>query len=377
MKKYEKERKENSNMKKYILLIIGLIWCLNACGNQEDKKYLEIKENKNIDELDKYYTKKREEELKRIFLKLDEFFKNNQDKKILKYLKEYDNYLFNILDYYSKKFSEKCNKNCAERLTELYNYLYKETDNIEILANILKYRKIIGEREYEKIKEICIKNNSIKAIKEDMTEKNNKIEKENINNEIKIDKKNYRIIQEHKIKSSITALLVTDKTNVYLIVIKNNKNIIEKIESYYDTITSPELKIIDLNNNGKNQFVIQYDRNIYIYNLENEKILKIFDGYKNISLNKYFKYKVDEVNVQTIISDDFKFNNIEVNKLPNEKEIISAMNILNNPVESKVYYSFAVIKNKIIMNIMDSYDYEVIFDEKYKYKIKKVNKKDI
>jgi len=25
-------------MKKYILLIIGLIWCLNACGNQEDKK---------------------------------------------------------------------------------------------------------------------------------------------------------------------------------------------------------------------------------------------------------------------------------------------------------------------------------------------------
>ena len=210
-----------------------------------------------------------------------------------------------------------------------------------------------------------------------MTEKNNKIEKENINNEIKIDKKNYRIIQEHKIKSSITALLVTDKTNVYLIVIKNNKNIIEKIESYYDTITSPELKIIDLNNNGKNQFVIQYDRNIYIYNLENEKILKIFDGYKDISLNKYFKYKVDEVNVQTIISDDFKFNNIEVNKLPNEKEIISAMNILNDPVESKVYYSFVVIKNKIIMNIMDSYDYEVIFDKNYKYKIKKVNKKDI
>ncbi len=255
--------------------------------------------------------------------------------------------------------------------------MYKETDNIEILANILKYRKIIGEREYEKIKEICIKNNSIKAIKEDMTEKNNKIEKENINNEIKIDKKNYRIIQEHKIKSSITALLVTDKTNVYLIVIKNNKNIIEKIESYYDTITSPELKIIDLNNNGKNQFVIQYDRNIYIYNLENEKILKIFDGYKDISLNKYFKYKVDKVNVQTIISDDFKFNNIEVNKLPNEKEIISAMNILNDPVESKVYYSFVVIKNKIIMNIMDSYDYEVIFDKNYKYKIKKVNKKDI
>ena len=132
-----------------------------------------------------------------------------------------------------------------------------------------------------------------------------------------------------------------------------------------------------MNNNGKNQFIIQYDRNIYIYNLENEKILKIFDGYKDISLNKYFKYKVDKVNVQTIISDDFKFNNIEVNKLPNEKEIISAMNILNNPVESKVYYSFVVIKNKIIMNIMDSYDYEVIFDEKYKYKIKKVNKKDI
>ena len=49
-------------MKKYVLLIIMLFYCLNTYGNQKDKKYLEIKSTEKIDEnkLSKYYLEKRE-----------------------------------------------------------------------------------------------------------------------------------------------------------------------------------------------------------------------------------------------------------------------------------------------------------------------------
>lgn len=57
------------------------------------------------------------------------------------------------------------------------------------------------------------------------------------------------------------------------------------------------------------------------------------------------------MDIQTIINDNFQFNNIEIDKLPNEKEIISI--VLNGSIERRYYYAFLIIKDKIIMNIMD------------------------
>ena len=57
------------------------------------------------------------------------------------------------------------------------------------------------------------------------------------------------------------------------------------------------------------------------------------------------------MDIQTIINDDFQFNNIEIDKLPNEKGIISI--VLDGSIERRDYYAFLIIKDKIIMNIMD------------------------
>ena len=49
------------------------------------------------------------------------------------------------------------------------------------------------------------------------------------------------------------------------------------------------------------------------------------------------------MDIQTIINDDFQFNNIEIDKLPNEKEIISI--VLNGSIERRYYYAFLIIKD--------------------------------
>lgn len=370
-------------MKKIILLTIMLIFSFNSCGKEMDSKYLELKKNKDENlELYQYYDQKRARELEKIFLELDEVYKKNQDEKVLKYIEENeDNYSHNIRDYYSKKITEKCDNNCGKRLIKLYSYLYEKTGNIEMLASILKYKENIDESEYNKIKEIVIKNNSVIAIEKDIRQKSREEEEKNISNKIKVNNKNYRIIQEQKLNSGNLyekVILCTDEKDVYLVLSKSNQNILKKFDSYYGTVIPPYLQIIDLNGDGKGEFVIQYSRNIYIFTFENEKISKIFDGYENILINKYFKYEIDKTDVKTVLIDDFKHNIIQrTDKLPNEKEVISE--VLNDNIERKIYYSFIIIKNKIIMNVvaMDDYVYEIIFDKGFKYKVKVIKKKEI
>ena len=44
-------------------------------------------------------------------------------------------------------------------------------------------------------------------------------------------------------------------------------------------------------------------------------------------------------------------------------------------VERKLYYTFIIVKDKLLMSVMeDRYIYEVIIDENLKYKLKYINK---
>lgn len=370
-------------LEKIAIFFMLLFLIFNSYGKEIDSKYSEAKKNNKDEylELSQYYDKKREIELNKIFSELDDLYKNNRDEKILKYIEENeDNYSPNIWNYYSKKITEKCDNNCSKRLIKLYNYLYEKTGNIEILASILKYREIIGESEYNKIKEICIKNNSVTAVKEDIEQKSREIEEKNVSNKIKLNNKSYRVIQEEKPnlkKLFEKVILCTDEENLYLIL---NNSIIRKIENYYSTVASPYLQTIDLNNDSKDEFTVWYTGNIYVFKFENGKISKIFDGYENISVNKYLKYEVDKKEVKTVLSDDFKHSIIQkVNQLPNEKEMTALTNILDDSIENEMYYNFIVIKDKIIMNLIsiDDYVYEIVFDKDYKYKVKTVKKKEI
>ena len=349
-------------MKKKLLLIAILFLTFAFHGVGEDKIYLKIME-------------KRITELMGFFSDFDIFYENNQDERVLDYLKKDENYMYNILDYYSNKITENCDDDHdydCDRLIKFYENLYEKTKDIEILTNILKYKKIIGEYEYERIKEIGINNNSIKALNEESKFKNKEIEEKNKNYKIDIDKRRYRVIQEQILNPSSKVLLCADYRNIYLIFIENDKKIIEKIDSYDDEVDSPELKI----NKSGNLFIINYFRNIYVYGFKDEKLFSVFNGYDDVPLSKYFKYELDKQNINTVINDDFGYSNIvKVDKLPNEKEIIMETISDDDNVERKFYYTFVIAKDKLLMSVMeDRYIYEVIIDENLKYKLKYINK---
>lgn len=366
-------------MKKKLLLIAILFLTFAFHGVGKDKIYLKIKEKSKAKnstfELGLYYMGKRNTELLGFFSDFDIFYKNNQDERVLDYLKKDENYMYNMLDYYSDKITKNCDYDCKSRLMKFYENLYEKTKDIEILTNILKYKEIIGEYEYERIKEIGINNNSIKALNEESKFKNKEIEEKNKNYKIDIDKRRYRVIQEQILNPSSKVLLCADYRNIYLIFIENDKKIIEKIDSYDDEVDSPELKI----NKSGNLFIINYFRNIYVYGFKDEKFFSIFNGYDDVPLSKYFKYELDKQNINTVVNDDFGYSNIvKVDKLPNEKEIIMETISDDDNVERKLYYTFIIVKDKLLMSVMeDRYIYEVIIDENLKYKLKYINKNQI
>ena len=76
------------------------------------------------------------------------------------------------------------------------------------------------------------------------------------------------------------------------------------------------------------------------------------------------------MDIQTIINDDFQFNNIEIDKLPNEKGIISI--VLDGSIERRDYYAFLIIKDKIIMRVINFQNYEIVFDKDLNYKLKAI-----
>ena len=46
------------------------------------------------------------------------------------------------------------------------------------------------------------------------------------------------------------------------------------------------IKFLDLNNDNNIEILLEYDRNVVIYSYKENNILKLFDAYKDISLNK-------------------------------------------------------------------------------------------
>jgi len=99
-----------------LFLLIGL----NACGNNMDAEYKRIKTSNNINSLTEYYNKKRETEIKAIFKELDIIYENSKDEEVYKYVKEYENYSYDIISYYSVKITERCQNNCSKRLINVW-----------------------------------------------------------------------------------------------------------------------------------------------------------------------------------------------------------------------------------------------------------------
>lgn len=354
-----------------LFLLIGL----NACGNNMDAEYKRIKTSNNINSLTEYYNKKRETEIKAIFKELDIIYENSKDEEVYKYVKEYENYSYDIISYYSVKITERCQNNCSKRLIKFYNYLYDKTHDVEIFAMILDYKEFIDFTEYEKIKKICLENNSIRALQKQKDLENKSIEEKNI--KVKKFNKEYQLIQDYEVKLNLSSniqkriLLLSREDNLYLSIDNN----IQKIEEYYYSPTS--LKFLDLNNDNNIEILLEYDRNVIIYSDKENNILKLFDAYKNISLDNYFKYEVGSNNIRAIIKDDFGNEKNEIYKLPNEKEIINEVIRDKDNVERKIYYNFIIVKGKIIMNVMDKYFYQIIFDKSLNYKLKYVNHNEL
>jgi hypothetical protein len=253
--------------------------------------------------------------------------------------------------------------------------MYDKTHDVEIFAMILDYKEFIDFTEYEKIKKICLENNSIRALQKQKDLENKSIEEKNI--KVKKFNKEYQLIQDYEVKLNLSSniqkriLLLSREDNLYLSIDNN----IQKIEEYYYSPTS--LKFLDLNNDNNIEILLEYDRNVIIYSDKENNILKLFDAYKNISLDNYFKYEVGSNNIRAIIKDDFGNEKNEIYKLPNEKEIINEVIRDKDNVERKIYYNFIIVKGKIIMNVMDKYFYQIIFDKSLNYKLKYVNHNEL
>ena len=363
------------NRKNGIFWILLFFISLNIYSNGMDTEYKRIKASNNINSLTEYYNKKREIEIKAIFKELDIIYENFQDEEVYRYIKKYENYSYDIISYYSVKITEKCQNSCSKRLIKFYNYLYNKTHNIEIFAMILDYKEFIDFSEYEKIRKICLENNSIRVLQQQKDLEDKLTKRKNI--KVKKFNKEYELIQNYEVKLNLFSniqkriLLLSDKDNLYLSIDNN----IQKIaENYYLPIS---LKFLDLNNDNNIEILLEYDRNVVIYSYKENNILKLFDAYKDISLNNYFKYEVGANNIRTIVKDDFGNEKIEIYKLPNEKEIINEVIRDKDNVERKIYYNFIIVKGKIIMNVMDKYFYQIIFDESLNYKLKHVNRNEL
>lgn len=363
------------NRKNGIFWILLFFISLNIYSNSMDTEYKSIRASNNINSLTEYYNKKKEIEIKDIFKELDIIYENFQDEEVYRYVKKYENYSYDIISYYSVKITEKCQNSCSKRLIKFYNYLYNKTHDIEIFAMILDYKEFIDLNEYEKITKICLENNSIRALQKQKDLENKSIEEKNI--KVKKFNKEYQLIQNYEVKLSLSSniqkrvLLLSYKDNLYLSIDNN----IQKIaENYYLPIS---LKFLDLNNDNNIEILLEYDRNVVIYSYKENNILKLFDAYKDISLNNYFKYEVGANNIRAIVKDDFGNEKIEIYKLPNEKEIINEVIRDKDNVERKIYYNFIIVKGKIIMNVMDKYFYQIIFDESLNYKLKHVNRNEL
>ena len=365
---------KRNNIQKTIFMMLLLFISINAYGNKADTEYRKIKvSNNNNDDLVEYYDKMRKTELDLVFKELDMVYEKFKDEEVYKYVKKYENYSYDIVNYYSNKITENCQDRCSGRLTKFYEDLYSKTHDIEIFAMILDYQEYTDAAEYEKIRKICLENNSIKAIRK-QKEQANEMSVEN--NRIKKFNKEYQLIHSYEEKLNLTSgtlkkiSLITDEDNMYLLLDEN----IQKIGEYY---SFPNLEFLDLNGDNNIEIVIEYDRNVIVYSYKENKLLKIFDAYNDIPLDSYFKYESDVDNIKTVINDDFKNKKTETDKLPNEKEIINEVISNKDNVEKKIYYNFIVIKDKIIMNVMNKYFYQIIFDKSLNYKLKYVERDEI
>ncbi len=363
--------KKKNIIKKIFLILLPFV-SINVCGNKINNEYKKI--SNNVNDLVEYYDKKRNMELDNIFKELDIVYERFRDEEIYEYIKKYENYSSDIVNYYSNKITEKCQKDCSERLVKFYENLYDKTNDIEIFAMILEYKEYVDDSEYERIIKICLENNSIKAVQKQKEETNKTLKEKN--SKIKKFNKEYKVIQNYEKKINFTSKklkkvsVITDEENLYLLL----DNDIQKIAEYY---WAPELEFFDLNSDSNIEILVEYDRNIIIYIYEGNKLLKVFDAYKDISLGNYFKYELDTNNIKTVIKDDFGNEKLEIDRLPNEKEIINEVINDKDNVEKKMYYNFIIIKDKVIMNVMNKYFYQIIFDKSFNYKLKYVNRNEI
>ena len=283
--------------------------------------------------------------------------------------------------YYLATIYEDCeNSKCLERLLKFYNSAYELTKDIERFSSVLDFgSEVLGKEKYESLEKFSIDNNSLYAINIKKT-RENMIEEEYENPKIRIKNKQYIILQEKEINlvkenQKIKFFLISSTVEgggieSYLYFKNKGREYLTKLEIH--TVGSPyNIELKDLNGDGQEEIIIENLKDgifmslnkLYVFKVTENGMEKKLNTY-DIDLKKYFDYKMNIKNMVITVKDDFGYRKDTEYKLPDR-------------IETRFFGAFdgviqGVVKDKIIMRVINFQNYEIVFDKDLNYKLKAV-----
>ena len=374
-------------MKKILFILLIFLSCNNTNSDNREKeyfykiqeKYVKSDREKDFSELMDFYNVYKQKEIKEAKEKLEEFYRQNKDMDALQYMLKNSDIADN--SYYLATIYEDCeNSKCLERLLKFYNSAYELTRDIERFSSVLDFgSEVLGKEKYESLEKFSIDNNSLYAINIKKT-RENMIEEEYENPKIRIKNKQYIILQEKEINlvkenQKIKFFLISSTVGgggieSYLYFKNKGREYLTKLEIH--TVGFPyNIELKDLNGDGQEEIIIENLKDgifmslnkLYVFKVTENGMEKKLNTY-DIDLKKYFDYKMNIKNMVITVKDDFGYRKDTEYKLPDR-------------IETRFFGAFdgviqGVVKDKIIMRVINFQNYEIVFDKDLNYKLKAI-----